>query len=54
MNCYFVNFISDYWTNNGSGSSGSGANLLYGTKKSGWISNTSVSVWDFPYYKYLN
>lgn len=40
---------SAYWTNDGSV-----ANLLYGTKKSGWMSVTSVFNWLFPYYWYLN
>lgn len=40
---------STYWTNDGSI-----ANLLYGTKKSGWMSVTSVFNWLFPYFWYLN
>ena len=40
---------SAYCTNDGSV-----ANLLYGTKKSGWISKTSVFNWLFPCCWYLN
>ena len=40
---------SVYWINDGSV-----ANLLYGTKKSGLISVTSVFNWLFPCYLYLN